>query len=209
MQDPAIGATDLDFTEEEALPDLGKLRVVGGESQAPLRRQSAGIVAQVPFNHQAQKRLSLPSPGQATSASNNKQLLALPAGDGKSPVKVKRKAPPPVTASVIRSAGGKEVVARTGPVPSRFLSGDANNVGTGGTSSARAQLKDLFSPSELNALSAASNGLRASTLETREDGASGEGTYETDTSKAFKGALRDIEEALKREVSDGSFGATQ
>ena len=209
LQDPNSGAFNLDRTEEEALSDLGKLRVVGGEWEAPLRRQSAEIAAQAPFNHQAQKRLSLPSPGQETSASNNKHLLAVPVGDGKSPVKVKRKAPPPVTASVIQSAGGKEVVARTGPVPSRFLSSDVKNSGTGGTGSARAQLKDLFSPSELDALSAASNGLRASTLETREDGTSGEGMYETDTSKAFKGALRDIEEALKREVSDGSFGAGQ
>ena len=209
LQDPDSGTLNLDRTEEEALSDLGKLRVVGGESEAPLRRQSAEIAGQVSANHQAQKRLSLPSPGQETSASNNKHQLAVPTGDGKSPVKVKRKAPPPVTASVIQSAGGREVVARTGPVPSRFLSSDVKNIGTGGTGSARAQLKDLFSPSELDALSAASNGLRASTLETREDGTSGEGMYETDTSKAFKGALRDIEEALKREVSDGSFGAGQ
>lgn len=209
MQDPTSGALNLDRTEEEALPDVGKLRVVGGELQAPLRRQSAEIAPQAPFNQQAQKRLSLPSPDQETSASSNKHLLAVPAGHGNSPVKVKRKAPPPVTASVIRSAAGKEVVARTGPVPSRFLSGDTKDIGTGGTGSARARLKDLFSPSELNALSAASNGLRASTLKMREDDASGEGTYETDTSKAFKGALRDIEEALKREVSEGSFGATQ
>lgn len=205
---PIVEPTDLDHTEEERVPDLVQLRVVGGESQAPLRRQSPEIAA-TPFSHQAQKRLSLPSPGQDTSTSDNGQRLTVPAGVGKSPVKVRRKAPPPVTASVIRSAGGKEVVARTGPVPSRLMSSAGENVGTGGTGSARAQLKDLFSPSELDALSAASNGLRASSLGTREDSTSGTGTYETDTSKAFQGALRDIEEALKREVSDGSFVASQ
>ncbi|GAA5871438.1 hypothetical protein JCM3774_005600 [Rhodotorula dairenensis] len=109
--------------------------------------------------------------------------------------------------------GGKEVVARTGPVPSRFLSvragpdQEAGDMKKKATRASGMKLQDLFSRSELDALSAASNGHRASTVgasssaRLREDGES----YETETTKAFKGALKEIEAALKRDILEGSL----
>ncbi|GAA5982771.1 hypothetical protein JCM10908_006778 [Rhodotorula pacifica] len=172
------------------------------------------------------KRASLPSPVASPSSSQDPPKNSAQRQSAENPAKVKRKAPPAVTASVIRSAGGKEAVARTGPIPSRLLAPETAKLtrhaintdksgSAGETGSTKVLLKDLFSPSELNALSAASDGQSASILKERfGDDMAKEGDYdgtpyETDTTKAFQGALRSIEEALKREVSEGSFGASR
>lgn len=196
-----------------------------------------------------QKRASVPVPVPPSSSSAPRAVpgpgpepLATPdplAGDAAA--RVKRKAAPVVTASVIRSAGGAEIVARTGPVPSKLFrlsssvagtgeapvsaspeSGEAEAEGEERTKSSRMLLHELFSRSELEALGAASSGERASRLEARlgsrfrtsltqqgEDAAAAAGEeeeggagYETGTVKAFENALKEIDAALRRELSE-------
>lgn len=191
--------------------DCGPCGLPAEELHRP--RSADGLAENV--NRRTQNRLSLPPPEHYLTAPEGKVPAGRPATCGDSPAKVKRKPPPPVTASVIQSAGGREVVARTGPVPSRFLSVSTGpnqrtaDVGKENRPSGL-QLQDLFSQRELDALSAASNGHGASAVDVSsstqpcEEG----GAYETDTTKAFKGALKEIDEALKQEMSEGSFGAS-
>lgn len=200
-----------------------------------------------------QKRASVPVPVPPSSSSSPRAVpgpgpapLATPDPlAGGAAARVKRKAAPVVTASVIRSAGGAEIVARTGPVPSKLFKLSSSVAGTGEapvsaspesgeaeaeeeerTKSSRMLLHKLFSRSELEALGAASSGERASRLEARlgsrfrlttaaqnaegdadaaaavgeeEEGGAG---YETGTVKAFENALKDIEAALRRELSE-------
>lgn len=167
-----------------------------------------------------QKRASLP-PQMAFARTRLEASPSLeahvPSASPIVPLKVKRKVPPAVTMSVIRSAGGRDAVARTGPVPSRLLSlatgldGPAGpELPQGSATASKLLLRELFSPSELEALSAASNGERASTIQAKLDkhmeDAEGSALYDTETTKAFKGALKEIEDALRREISEGSYG---
>lgn len=200
-----------------------------------------------------QKRASVPVPVPPSSSSSPRAVpvpgpapLSAPAPDplagaAAAAARVKRKAAPVVTASVIRSAGGAEIVARTGPVPSKLFKLSSSVAGTGEapvsaspgsgeaeaeeeerTKSSRMLLHELFSRSELEALGAASSGERASRLEARlesrfrtsltqqgEDAAAAVGEeeeggagYETGTVKAFENALKEIDAALRRELSE-------
>ncbi|BGP35775.1 hypothetical protein JCM10296v2_007627 [Rhodotorula toruloides] len=98
---------------------------------------------------------------------------------------IKRKPPPPVTPSVIREVNNPAVA---GPAPAVATAPPA--------SSSLLALQSLFSPSELRTVQAAV----AQTNEEEEEANEGEPTYETNTTKAFKGAMKDIEEALKRKA---------
>ncbi|GAA5949580.1 hypothetical protein JCM21900_002458 [Sporobolomyces salmonicolor] len=154
-----------------------------------------------------------PSPASPTSAVGaGAKPRARPAS---TQAPVTRKPPPPVTASVIRQAGGADAVAKTGAVPTlariRAMSSPGPGLGFEGEeeeeeekpgepnlpASARA-LEDLFTPSELNVI-AKYEPIAAEEAKGEQQDVSGSGeAYETETAKAWKGGLKEIEAALRR-----------
>ncbi|POY74972.1 hypothetical protein BMF94_1948 [Rhodotorula taiwanensis] len=227
----SIGSpTDFEHVSHNVLPrssERDKENLTDDSASAPKRsafeqdddhnKQDSAVGARErPFS----KRASLPPQmafARARLEASPSPEAPVPTASPIAPLKVKRKVPPAVTMSVIRSAGGTDAIARTGLVPSRLLSlatgldGPAGPESPQGSATAsKLLLRELFSPSELEALSAASNGERASTiqakLDKRMEDAEGSALYDTETTKAFKGALKEIEDALRREISEGSYG---
>ncbi|GJN94189.1 hypothetical protein Rhopal_007263-T1 [Rhodotorula paludigena] len=152
-------------------------------------------------------------PSRPPRAPARRASLQHPPTSSSAPGPVKRKPPPAITASVIRQAGGVEAVQQSGGVPSAFIRaqpvglGAATEPGTGRGRGSVLALQELFTPSELRAIDAA---VGAAAEEEGEGGSgaeeegevgekAGEG-YETNTTKAFRGAMREVEEALRREA---------
>ncbi|BGP27998.1 proteophosphoglycan ppg4 [Rhodotorula toruloides] len=127
---------------------------------------------------------SRPPPAQPVrSPTPSTRPTSLPASPAN--VAIKRKPPPPVTPSVIREVNNPSVIR---PQPAVATLAQA--------SSSLIALQNLFSPSELRTAQAAV----AQTSDEEDQGKNKDPAYETNTTKAFKGPMRDIEEALKREA---------
>ncbi|GAA5997547.1 uncharacterized protein JCM10292_000923 [Rhodotorula paludigena] len=163
----------------------------------------------VPSSSRSDIGLSSP-PSRPPRAPARRASLQHPPPSSSAPGPVKRKPPPATTASVIRQAGGVEAVQQSGGVPSAFIrtlpDGLAAMEPGRGRGSVLA-LQELFTPSELRAIDAA---VGAAAEEEGEGGSGAEGNeevgdkkgegYETNTTKAFRGAMREVEEALRREA---------
>ncbi|BGO96051.1 hypothetical protein NBRC10512_005993 [Rhodotorula toruloides] len=161
-----------------------------GRLSAPTHLSPADLASERALVDASNRVLSAPSsPSRPTSArpvrspTRPARPTSLPASPAN--LAIKRKPPPPVTPSVIREVNNPQVAR---PAPAVAITAPA--------SSSLLALQNLFSPSELRTVQAAVTQTSDEDDEAKEE----EPTYETNTTKAFKGALKDIEEALKREA---------
>ncbi|GAA5908753.1 hypothetical protein JCM5296_005760 [Sporobolomyces johnsonii] len=185
------------------------------------RRRSLPVPALFqPFGDASNRPPPSPSPLSASYSDEPSSPTAKPRVRPAS-AQVKRKPPPPVTASVIRQAGGADAVAKTGAVPTlariRALSSPGPGLGLEGEeeedkpgetnppAASTLALEDLFTPSELNVIATyeqVAEGEKegeqdSGTGESKKHEGSGDG-YETETTKAWKGGLKEIEAALRQ-----------